>query len=171
MDLREYQLKSRETAVYPNIGNNRVYPILGLLGEFGEIAEKVKKIERDKADVYDPDSLHSLLMECGDVAWYIAQIASELKIDLAGCKPQGLYSVTTIRDCVISLGVRIGDLAGAAHYGDYLKAEAYMTRTIASLAGVTHLFGKPLDEVLDMNIEKLQSRKARGVLHGSGDER
>ena len=48
MDLNQYQDKSRETARYPNLGNNAIYPTLGLAGEAGEVADKVKKVIRDK---------------------------------------------------------------------------------------------------------------------------
>ena len=40
MNLNEYQYKARETAFYPNVGNNPIYPTLGLVGESGEVAEK-----------------------------------------------------------------------------------------------------------------------------------
>lgn len=33
------------------------------------------------------------------------------------------------------------------------------------------LFGYPASAVLKMNVEKLRSRQARGVVHGEGDER
>ena len=47
MDLNQYQDKSRETARYPDVGNNPIYPTLGLAGESGEVADKVKKVLRD----------------------------------------------------------------------------------------------------------------------------
>ena len=43
MTFEEYQQKSRTTALYPNTGNNFIYPTLGLAGEAGEVAEKIKK--------------------------------------------------------------------------------------------------------------------------------
>ena len=43
MTFEEYQKESRKTALYPNKGNNFIYPVLGLCGESGEIAEKIKK--------------------------------------------------------------------------------------------------------------------------------
>ena len=39
------------------------------------------------------------------------------------------------------------------------------------IAVVAHDLGIPLEEIAALNIEKLQSRKSRGVLRGSGDDR
>lgn len=39
------------------------------------------------------------------------------------------------------------------------------------LSQICNECGFDLEEVMEMNIEKLKSRKARGVLHGSGDNR
>lgn len=106
------------------------YPTLGLNGEAGEVtdkilnllvlggklnvatskaAERVKKLIRDKEGEIDPDIRKAILLECGDVLWYLSAIADRLN--------------------------------------------------------------SSLDEVVDLNIEKLESRKARGVLQGSGDNR
>ena len=109
MDFKEYQEKSRQTAIYPNLGNNFFYPTLGLAGESGEVAEKVKKVHRDKNNIFGDDDKKEIAKELGDVLWYAAQLATELGISL--------------------------------------------------------------DEVAEKNIEKLFSRKDRGVLHGSGDNR
>lgn len=51
MDMNEYQKKARETATYPDAGNNFVYPTLGLAGESGEVAEKIKKVIRNDGGV------------------------------------------------------------------------------------------------------------------------
>lgn len=39
------------------------------------------------------------------------------------------------------------------------------------LAVFAHNLGVPLEEIAQANLDKLQSRKARGVLQGSGDNR
>lgn len=109
MTFEEYQQKSRKTAVYPNAGNNFIYPTLGLAGEAGEVAEKIKKVLRDNNGVIDDARRDDIKKELGDVLWYVSQIASEL--------------------------------------------------------------GLSLDEIADLNIEKLYSRLERGKISGSGDSR
>jgi NTP pyrophosphatase (non-canonical NTP hydrolase) len=39
------------------------------------------------------------------------------------------------------------------------------------LAQLSTEFGFPLEDVASLNLEKLASRKERGMLHGSGDNR
>ena len=104
-----YQKFARETAIYPDLGNNYVYPVLGLTGESGEVAEKFKKLIRDKGGVVDQEFKDVVKKELGDVLWYISNICSELNIEL--------------------------------------------------------------EHVAGDNIMKLFSRKDRGKLHGSGDNR
>lgn len=83
MDINEYQHAARRTAIYPDAGCNMIYPTLGLAGEAGEVAEKVKKVIRDKDGVFDNDARAAIAKELGDVLWYVAQIASELSLDLS----------------------------------------------------------------------------------------
>ncbi len=109
MELNHYQRESRKTALYPDVGNNAIYPTLGLVGEAGEVADKVKKILRDKKGVFDEDSKDAIKFELGDVLWYISQLSSEL--------------------------------------------------------------GYELDDIAYSNLQKLKSRKIRGKIGGSGDNR
>jgi NTP pyrophosphatase (non-canonical NTP hydrolase) len=82
MDFHDYQQRSRETARYPEAGRNILYPTLGLCGEAGEVADKVKKVLRDRAGVFDAEVREDLRLELGDVLWYVAQLATELGLDL-----------------------------------------------------------------------------------------
>ena len=82
IDLRSYQAQSRLTARYPAAGANPLYPTLGLCGEAGEVADKVKKVLRDHAGVFSPERVEALKLELGDVLWYVAQLATELGLDL-----------------------------------------------------------------------------------------
>lgn len=95
MELKEYQEKSRKTAVYPNKNNNFIYPTLGLSGEAGEVSEKIKKVIRDKEGIIDDETRESIKKELGDVLWYVSQIATELGIsldDIAEENIEKLYS-------------------------------------------------------------------------------
>ncbi len=79
----EYQDKALNTSVYPSMGNNLSYPALGITGEAGEVADKVKKLIRDKEGVLSEYDRLEIAKELGDVLWYIAAMASELKIKLS----------------------------------------------------------------------------------------
>lgn len=109
MDFFTYQEKASTTALYPNVGQNPYYPALGLGGEVGEVLNKVKKIMRDNDGEVTDELREVLKSELGDVMWYLAALASELKINL--------------------------------------------------------------DDVAQSNIDKLRSRKERGMIKGSGDQR
>lgn len=93
--FREYQRASRETAIYPDKDRNLVYPTLGLGGESGEIMEKVKKIIRDKGGVVDDAAREALVLELGDVLWYVAAIASELEVDLGEVASRNLAKLAS----------------------------------------------------------------------------
>jgi NTP pyrophosphatase (non-canonical NTP hydrolase) len=82
MLISEYQELSQRTATYPGAGDNIVYPTLGLAGEAGEVAEKVKKLLRDDGGVMSVERREALAGELGDVLWYVAQVATEARLDL-----------------------------------------------------------------------------------------
>jgi NTP pyrophosphatase (non-canonical NTP hydrolase) len=95
MRLSDYQQRSRATAVYPQAGDNLLYPTLGLCGEAGEVAEKVKKMVRDDGGVLSDERRAALSKELGDVLWYVAQLATEADLDLdeiAGANLEKLLS-------------------------------------------------------------------------------
>lgn len=81
MELSEYQRLSRRTAQYPREAW-LAYPALGLAGEAGEVAEHAKKAIRDEAGSVSEERKAAMAKELGDVLWYVAQLASELGLDL-----------------------------------------------------------------------------------------
>lgn len=82
MDFEEYQKKAGRTALYPDVGNNFIYPTLGLAGEAGEVANKVQKIIRDNNSVFNDEHRAKVKDELGDVLWYLSQTATEFKLSL-----------------------------------------------------------------------------------------
>lgn len=90
MELNQYQEAALATAIYPNKGNNILYPALKLAGEAGEVTEKLGKLIRDR-QIMDLNNLFSnfteedvkaLAKELGDVLWYLAAISKEIGLDL-----------------------------------------------------------------------------------------
>ncbi|MEA2208720.1 MAG: hypothetical protein QOF54_1197 [Solirubrobacteraceae bacterium] len=81
MELSEYQRLSRSTARYPR-KEALTYPALGLAGEAGEFADHAKKVIRDDGGEVTPQRREAMGKELGDVLWYVAQLASELGLEL-----------------------------------------------------------------------------------------
>jgi len=98
MTFEEYQNKSRETAFYPDLGSNFIYPTLGLVGESGEVAEKIKKILRDKEGVINEDSRKEIAKELGDVLWYLAQLSSELNLSLDDVAKMNIEKISSRKE-------------------------------------------------------------------------
>lgn len=78
MTPNEYQTAALRTAIYPNQGDNFIYPTLGLVGEAGEVAEKAKKIIRDSGGTLSDSDRQKIALELSDVCWYVAILAYEL---------------------------------------------------------------------------------------------
>jgi NTP pyrophosphatase (non-canonical NTP hydrolase) len=98
MLLSDYQSRSRVTAVYPNAGDNLLYPTLGLCGEAGEVAEKIKKMVRDDDGILSDERREALSKELGDVLWYLAQLATEADLDLDAIAEANLAKLVSRRD-------------------------------------------------------------------------
>lgn len=85
--LSSYQAAALMTAQYPDLGNNLIYPALGLAGEAGETVDKIKKLWRNKGVTskkqLSKEDKEELIKELGDVLWYVAALASEMDTDLA----------------------------------------------------------------------------------------
>jgi len=89
VELSEYQRLSRRTAEYPREAW-LAYPTLGLAGEAGEVAEHAKKAIRDDGGSVSDERKTAMSKELGDVLWYVAQIATELGLDLNEIAEQNL---------------------------------------------------------------------------------
>ncbi len=82
MNFNEYQSIARSLAIYPNLGNNLTYVVLGLNGEAGEVAEKLKKVIRDDNGIISEEKRNEFKKELGDNLWYLANTAAELNFTL-----------------------------------------------------------------------------------------
>lgn len=82
LSFEEYERRSQARAIYPDVGNNIFYPVLGVCGEAGELAEKLKKVLRDAGGFYDDEDVRLMVKEVGDVLWYLAAVCRELGVTL-----------------------------------------------------------------------------------------
>ena len=98
MEFNDYQKAATGTAIYPNKGNNLMYPALGLAGETGEVCEKMKKIIRDKDGVPDYNDLKALALELGDVLWYVSALANEIGITLDTVAENNLFKLASRKE-------------------------------------------------------------------------
>ena len=83
MTLDEYQVATRETASYPKITAEYIYPVLGLSGEVGELTNKVSKIFRDDKGELTEERRQSIKGELGDILWFLARTADEFGYKLS----------------------------------------------------------------------------------------
>lgn len=92
LELTQEQLKRLATgfAIYQSIAletdlNTKqpvVYPALGLASEAGEFAGKVVRCLNKSGELNNEDRV-AMVLELGDILWYIAKAAKDLKVTLA----------------------------------------------------------------------------------------
>tara|TARA_B100001939_G_C16767750_1_gene541208 strand:- start:479 stop:814 length:336 start_codon:yes stop_codon:yes gene_type:complete len=80
--LSSYQKSAKSFALYPE-DMKILYPSLGLCGECGEVAEKIKKVIRDKNGIFSAEQKQEIKKELGDVLWYMANLSSDLGLNLS----------------------------------------------------------------------------------------
>jgi NTP pyrophosphatase (non-canonical NTP hydrolase) len=97
VDFQEYHDKVNRLAQYPNIGDNLVYPALGLAGETGEVVDKIKKLWRNQGvtmgSALMPLQRADLIKELGDVLWYLDALATEAGTSLENIAIQNVVKL------------------------------------------------------------------------------
>lgn len=185
MDIQTYQIKSRETAVYPNINSNITYPSLGLIGEIGELSEKFKKVMRDNGGILSQERIDGIIGETGDLLWYLCAFCTELKINIENMDHvYTLYkdfSNIANEDIIIELFGYIAEIISLSHWVKvdpknnkefFLKNFKHEVNTALKLIKlICERCNTTIEDVMDKNIEKLKSRKERNVICGDGDTR
>ena len=196
MDFNEYQRRSRETAVYPNLGNNLWYPALGLGGESGEVCEKI--IEYDRYIVKNMlvhSKVEELIKELGDVLWYASNVATESCLELEDIVEEKdsdslqytiNFDYASMYDSLCLLGLKLSSKAGQVQEivkKTYRDDSGKLTATkrdkikfairsiLCTIAQFCILIQVDMETVAERNLEKLHNRKENNTIHGSGDNR
>lgn len=175
----------REYAVYPNVGCNIAYPMLGLVDEYGEVMDKYANLEVVEA-----------VEEYMDVVWYLSQLCFEIScaLDSPGFGLEEIEKAATdvlvvtdtkILDYVyleeeilsrvsllcgiVKKAIRDGKKKLSVNQDDILHIVFQLARDIFASA---YKDGNksPARLVNDLH-KKLSGRQKRGVLHGDGDYR
>lgn len=190
MDLCEYQKTARSTAIYLDAGNNKmIYPALGIIGECGEVADKIKKLIRDANWEMKPDRMTAIVKELGDCCWYLANICCDTGLDLSmmyemrGASVTQLVRGLTLPQLIFHMNRHASSLAEFLEcwYYQYdcnlresyrfIELPKHLSHIITCIEEIGRRYDFTLEDIYTANIEKLLSRKERGILTGDGDNR
>jgi NTP pyrophosphatase (non-canonical NTP hydrolase) len=210
MTLNDYQTQALKMAQFPtfrlipydeiesmNLRSSLVYPILGLCGECTELLEKIEIFAEEYITVDNADVHARIILELGDVLWYMAIITNALDLDLSDIASKEWVSDMSFEDYVklindhsnaTLLGKGVDLLKGAGAFSERMKkvfrdsngeidgnARWDLTNILSimliNIAQCTIDLKVTFNHVAIKNLEKLSSRKARDVIKGSGDYR
>lgn len=87
-----YESVSRSFAKYPS-SPLPFYPALKLCGEAGEVAEKIGKTIRDDNGQLSDQTREAILLELGDVLWYVAALSHDLGSSLEQVAVMNLHKL------------------------------------------------------------------------------
>lgn len=165
MKIEDYKEFIKTTAIYPKDCAIE-YLLLGLIGEAGELCNTYKKVLRD--NLPESEWVPKFKKELGDFFWYLYQLGNEDSnaFNTHLVLGESLYENETFIECLLKLNLEINTLINW-HIGSVVFRG--LSRNISLI--IYHFLNSSIEEILQMNVDKLQSRKERGVLGGSGDER
>lgn len=154
MNFNEYQDKAIETAIYPRDGNI-IYPLLGLIDEATEVMEKV----------YEKfgDSDNFTFMKTMKAAIDSGKDCGKLKKSIRDTKDS--FTLEKLKEIKILID------SGCLSHDFVIKIKKEIGDVLWYCAALANDFGLKLDDIAEQNINKLKSRKERGVISGSGDDR
>lgn len=189
MNISEYAEKARSVKVYPAAFT---YPALGLAGEIGEVLDKITSCSH-----HSNVSKDDVVKEIGDALWYVVNTAADAGLsfnDIVDGMTGGLRADNfteanaqikrriDTRSSLVKLPIHAGRIAEVAKKmirdSDGVMPEnklpivkESLVEILVCLFDIADLWSINFDDVARANINKLFSRKARGVLQGSGDDR
>ena len=175
MNLTEYQAAARRTINQALTHDEQLMAgILGMAGEVGELIDMVKK------HLYQGHELHDdkIVKEVGDCCWYLANLLTELDIDMATVPFAMLPPNPNYPTLLIEIH---GNVSRVAQHVTMTRTELtpYMRPRIQVIAGhiltglteILRLVGTQLHDCLQANITKLEIRYENGFSPEASVER
>lgn len=196
--IAQYEDEAMKFASYPRVWSVfhgcdwPLYAGLSLLGETGEISKQVLFgwNDTDTVGLFVTKVMH----ECGDVLWSLAAIAHDFGEPLAEIMDETTFDL--FESCrldsrphrtsplhlvhkAMTLSAHAGEFVETHikkpwHHCTKLDVEQMRTdllRIVRTMARLVLTQGWTLQRVAQANIDKLESRAARGVLKGHGSDR
>lgn len=156
MSIRDTYAEQAWEFALPSARNVQ-YLSLGLWGEVGELASLVAKSIRDETEL----DKTAVAKELGDVMWFLAGSASY------GNNGDAFATLADGADLLRE------DVDPHSATEDFISSliTADLPRIFDEATKLAYSVGYTLDEVLELNLAKLKSRRDRGKITGSGDDR
>jgi len=81
----KYEVMAKETANYPWSGSasGLLYATIAMSGESGEYSNEIKKMLRDDGGTLNTERRERLILELGDILWYVSANCRELGVTMA----------------------------------------------------------------------------------------
>lgn len=200
MTIEQYVQNTAATIVYPETVESD-YLVHGLVDEAGELHEilyygaelepEFDVIADASQSFYVAPDQKKVMHEAGDVMWYLARLVKteDYNVDFQRCQA-GLKNVKQrieetaeeeapilageFATSVFLLASKFGGLHKKALRGDGDKTqekEAIIHEIVRGLYVVSLAVGYEFEDMMQSNIDKLMSRKQRGVIAGNGSQR
>jgi NTP pyrophosphatase (non-canonical NTP hydrolase) len=181
MKIENYKKFIKTTAIYPK-DIEVEYLVLGLFGEAGELCNLYKKVLRD--NLSKEGWVIKFKKELGDFFWYLYSLENcgYLKakiIDDSSYSRNQLSIEDSLIDLSITLSVIMKDINSERCYAKEQNRKVSYIKTVPDTLDfsgfvyniIENQLNSSIEEILQINVDKLSSRKERGVLGGSGDNR
>lgn len=185
MKIKDYAEKCRTFVTSKNADAMAKYFQFGFIEEVGELSGKFAKfIRKNDTAVLDipREERKEFAKEIGDVCWFAVMNCKELQENSEMSKKIAAELDKTILNyfyifkfypCYIQVMQQqissLSSIGGRLYF--YNTPTIPIKEVLIALTIIAAPLGYPLDEVMQMNIDKLTDRKKRGVIIGDGDNR
>lgn len=139
------------------------YVRLGIIEESGEIAGKIKRLYR--GDYTEEVFREQMAKELGDLNWYLTLYAHLNKKPISKYRPP---RNTSLIDSIDKLEILKAHLTKAKNP---LHKDRIINTMVGTVIDLSNNCGYTMEEILQININKIISRYNRGKIRGEGDER
>lgn len=168
---QEYSEAAYALRFYPKT-HRETYPILKLAGEWGEMLGKWRACQTDQSGT----ARDELLLECGDVLWYVNAALITFGDQYLFCENLNHVETYTAIEFGTGTVLHLCEIVGKhVRDGDDVERIRLILNKLKTLqfylVTIINDVGSTEEEVAEMNLAKLTSRKARGVQSGDGDHR